>query len=64
MRAHAFVKEVGLKEDLPVGDRDHVGWDVARDVALLRLDDRERGKRAAALLFRSFAARSSKREWR
>ena len=47
-RAHAGVEEVGLEEDLPVGDRDHVGRDVGRHVAGLRLDDRQRRQRAAA----------------
>ena len=47
-RAHAGVEEAGLEEDLPVGDRDHVGRDVGRHVARLRLDDRQRGQRAAA----------------
>ena len=40
-------KRSRLEEDLPVGDRDDVGRDVRRDVAGLRLDDRERGERAA-----------------
>jgi len=38
--ADALVEEVGLEVDLAVGDRDHVGRDVGRDVAGLRLDDR------------------------
>ena len=46
-RAHAGVEEVGLEEDLPVGDRDDVGRDVGRHVAGLRLDDRQRRQRAA-----------------
>ena len=49
----AGVEEVGLEEDLAVGDRDDVGRDVRRDVAGLGLDDRERGERAARLLDRS-----------
>ena len=48
-RTHALVEQVGLEEDLPVGDRDHVGRDVGRQVAGLRLDDRQRGQRAAAV---------------
>ena len=46
-RADARVEEIGLEEDLPVGDGDDVGRDVRRHVAGLRLDDRERGERAA-----------------
>ena len=42
-------EEVGLEEDLSVGDRDDVGRDVCGDVAGLRLDDRERGERSARL---------------
>jgi hypothetical protein len=42
------LKSFGLEEDLPVGDRDHVRRDVRRDVAGLRLDDRQRRQRAAA----------------
>src|SRR3954449_1813496 len=49
-RAHAGVEELGLEEDLPVGDRDDVRRDVGRHVARLRLDDRQRGERAAALV--------------
>ena len=49
-RAHARVEEVRLEEDLAVGDRDDVGRDVGRHVAGLRLDDRQRGHRAAAEL--------------
>ena len=46
----AGVEQVGLEEDLAVRDRDDVGRDVGRDVAGLRLDDRQRGQRAAAVL--------------
>ena len=46
----AGVEQVGLEEDLAVGDRDHVRRDVGRHVAGLRLDDRQRGQRAAAVL--------------
>ena len=46
----ALVEEVGLQVDLPVGDLDHVRRDVGRHVAGLRLDDRQRGQRAAAVL--------------
>ena len=47
---HARVEEVGLEEDLAVGDRDHVRRDVRGDVAGLGLDDRQRRERAAAEL--------------
>ncbi len=40
-------EQIGLEEDLPVGDRDHVGRDVGGDVGGLRLDDRQRRQRAA-----------------
>ena len=46
--SHTGVEEIGLEEDLPVGDRDDVGRDVGRDVAFLRLDDRQRGHRPTA----------------
>ena len=49
-RADALIEEVGLEEDLAVGDRDHVGRDIGRDVVGLRLDDRERGQRARAVV--------------
>src|SRR3954469_4870679 len=49
-RTDALVEQVGLEEDLPVGDRDDVGRDVGREVAGLRLDDRQRGERAADVL--------------
>jgi len=40
--ADTLVEQVGLKEDLSVGDGDDVGRDVGRDVAGEGLDDRER----------------------
>ena len=46
-RTDAGEEQVALEEDLPVGDRDHVGRDVRRHVAGLRLDDRQRRQRAA-----------------
>ena len=46
---HAGEEQVGLEEDLAVGDRDDVRRDVGRHVAGLRLDDRQRGERAARL---------------
>ncbi len=46
----AGVEQVGLEEDLAVGDRDDVGRDVGRHVAGLRLDDRQRGQRPAAVV--------------
>src|SRR6516165_1027227 len=45
-RPDALVEQVGLQEDLPVGDRDHVGGDIGGDVVGLRLDHRQRGERA------------------
>ena len=48
--ADARVEQVRLQVDLAVGDRDDVGRDVGRHVAELRLDDRQRGERAAAQL--------------
>src|SRR3989338_903392 len=53
-RTHAFVKEVCLEEDLPVGNGYDVGRDVAGDVAFLRLDNRERGQRTAAFFLIQF----------
>ena len=49
-RADAGVEQVGLEEDLAVGDRDHVGRHERRDVAGLGLDDRQRGQRAGLAL--------------
>ena len=48
-RTDAGVEQLGLEEDLAVGDRNNVGRDIGRNVACLRLDDRERGQRAAVL---------------
>ena len=48
-RPLAGVEQVGLKVDLPVGDRDHVGGDEGGDVVGLRLDHREGGQRAATV---------------
>ena len=49
-RADALVEQVRLEEDLAVGDRDDVGRNVGRQVAGLRLDDRQRRQRSAAEL--------------
>ena len=49
-RPDALVEQVGLQEDLAVGDRDDVGRDVGRDVVGLGLDDRQAGHRAGAEL--------------
>ncbi len=49
-RADTGLEQVVLQEDLAVGDRDHVGRDVGRDVAGLGLDDRQRRQRAGAVL--------------
>ncbi len=66
----ARVEEVGFEINLPVGDRDDVRRDVRRVIAFLRLDDRQRGQRAAAFRIDGvvlrrvgieFAARSSNR---
>ncbi len=48
--ADAGVEKIGIDEDLTVGDRDDVGGDVPRDVALEGFDDRQGGQRAAAVL--------------
>src|SRR5690606_24108556 len=39
------VEEVGLEEDLSVGDRNHVSRNVRRDIVRLSLDDRKAGHR-------------------
>ena len=57
-RTDAAIEQFGLEEDLAVGDRDHVGRDIGRDVAGLRLDDRQRGQRARAVLARSSSPRA------
>ena len=41
-RAVALVEEVRVEEDLAVGDRNDIRRDVGRNVAGLRLDDRQR----------------------
>src|SRR5215204_2461376 len=46
---NARVEQVRLEEDLSVGDRDDVRWDVRRNVAGLGLDDGQRRERAARL---------------
>ena len=49
-RPNARVEQVRLQVDLAIGDRDDVRRDVGRDVVGLRLDDRQRRQRAAAVL--------------
>ena len=48
-RADALIEQVGLEEDLAVGDGDDVGRDVGRHVVGLRLDHRQRRQRARAV---------------
>src|SRR5947209_5133636 len=54
--ADTGVEQVGLEEDLTVGDGDDVGRDERRDVVALGLDDRQTGHRAAAELVRELRA--------
>ena len=49
-RADALEEQVGLEEDLAVGDRDHVGRDVGRHVVGLGLDQRQGRQRARAVV--------------
>ena len=49
-RTDAGVEQIGLEEDLAVGDRDHVGRHERGHVAGLRLDDRQPGQRAGLAL--------------
>ncbi len=46
-RADAGVEQVGLQEDLPVGDGDDVRRDIGGDVVGLGLDDGQPGQRSA-----------------
>src|SRR6266576_3826810 len=50
-RTHALVKQIRFQINLPVRDRDDVGWDVRRNVARLRFDDGQGRKRAVTVLF-------------
>src|SRR4029453_8872331 len=47
-RAYTLVEQVGLEEQLAVGDRDDVSGNVRRQVARLCFDDRKRRQRATA----------------
>ena len=49
-RPDARIEQIGLQEDLPIGDRDDVGRNVGRHVAGLGLDDRQRGEGSASVL--------------
>ena len=53
-RAHVGVEQIGLQEDLAVGNGNDVGRDVGRNVAGLGLDDRQRGERTTAFLVIQF----------
>ena len=46
-----LVEEVGFEEDLTVGDGDHVGRNVGRNVTGLRLDNRQCGQRTTGFHF-------------
>src|ERR1700730_14158607 len=47
---NALEEQIGLEEDLAVGDRNHVGRNIGRHVVGLGLDDRQRRQRARAVL--------------
>ena len=50
---NARVEQIRFDEDLAVGDRDHIRWNVRGDVTSLRFDDRQSGQRSAAQLVRN-----------
>src|SRR5947208_9412178 len=54
-RADAGIEQVGLEEDLAVGDRDHIGRHKRGHVPSLSLDDRQPGERAGLALHRALA---------
>src|ERR1700677_1409621 len=47
----ALEEQIGLEEDLAVGNRDHVGRDIGRDVVGLGFDHRQRRQRSRAVIF-------------
>src|ERR1700728_2107935 len=49
-RTNTGVEQVGFEEDLSVSNGDHIGRNVSRHVARLRLDDRQRRQRTATQL--------------
>ena len=49
--AHALIEQIGFQINLAVRDRNHVRRNVGRNVARLRLDDRQRGERTVAVFF-------------
>ncbi len=53
-RPNIGVEQIRQQEDLAVGDRNHVGRNVGRNVAGLRFDDRQRRQRPAALFVVQF----------
>src|SRR6266853_3202183 len=48
--ANALEEQIGLEEYLAIGNRDHVGRNIGRDVVGLGFDDRQRRQRARALV--------------
>ena len=48
------MEQLGLQEDLAVGDGDDVGWDISGNVTSLRLDNGQSCQRAAALFIAQF----------
>ncbi len=60
-RTDTGVEQVCFQEDLTVGDRDNVCWDVCRNVARLGFDDGQRCGDPPPNLADNLDARSSKR---
>ena len=49
-RADTLVEEFRLQVNLTVGDRNNVSWNVCRDIAELRFNDRQSSQRTTAEL--------------
>src|ERR1035437_5275985 len=50
---NTLIEQIGFEINLAVCDRNHVRRNVGRNVARLRLDDRQRGQRTIAVFFRN-----------
>src|SRR5690606_23253493 len=54
-RTHTFIEQVGFKENLTIGDRNHVGRNIRRYVTHMSFNDRQRGHRTGLHIIRHFS---------
>ena len=55
-RSHTRIEQIGFQINLPVGNRNHIGRNISRDVTRLRFNDRQRRERSGTELIAEFGS--------